>query len=266
MSVIDDLSPIRIAARRRWGIDSHGMNEAELSSEIPSPMVDRKRSRRAVVGSAFLVWLTTVLATVILFLRGRSFLESHAWASLLIVDFTWVFGSFLLLARDKITLQEAGISVPRQSISWLLNLAILLGVQLTGSAVLFAINAPDSFVSSFSFGQRLLWICGLAPISEEFFLRGWFQTAYMRAPAQGKAISGIVASAAFFAWMHLFVSTSPVRMVVTVAAAFLSGLVYARVRQASGSLLPSILMHAAFNVSGWLMARPLWILIAKIRG
>jgi hypothetical protein len=26
------------------------------------------------------------------------------------------------------------------------------------------------------------------------------------------------------------------------------------------------LMHAAFNISGWLMARPLWILIAKIRG
>ncbi len=68
------------------------------------------------VRSALLVWLTTVFATVVLFLLGKSFLESHTWASLLIVDFTWVFGSFLLLARDKITLQEAGVSVPRQSI------------------------------------------------------------------------------------------------------------------------------------------------------
>ena len=242
------------------------MNEAAFSSEIPSPTLGRKRSRRAVVRSAFLVWLTSVFATVILFLLSKSSFESHAWAQLLVVDVTWVFGSILLLTRDKITLQEAGVSTPTQPISWPLNLAILLGVQIAGSAVLFAVNAPDSFVSSFSFGQRLLWICGLAPISEELFLRGWFQTAYMRAPAQGKALSGIVASAAFFAWMHLFVSTSTVRIAVTFAGAFLSGLVFANVRQASGSLFPSILMHAAFNISGWLMARPLWILIAKIRG
>jgi membrane protease YdiL (CAAX protease family) len=208
----------------------------------------------------------SVLATVILFLLSKSSFERHAWVQFLIVDVTFVFGSILLLTRDKITLQEAGCSTPTQPISWLLNLAILSGVQIAGSVALFAMNAPDSFISSLSFGHRLLWICGLAPIAEEFFLRGWFQTAYMRALARGKAISGIVASAAFFAWMHLFVSTSPVRMVVTVASAFLSGLVYAKVRQASRSLFPSILMHAAFNISGWLMARPLWILIAKIRG
>ncbi len=109
------------------------------------------------MGSAFFLWLAAVFATVILFLLSKSFLDSHVWASLLIVDSTWVFGSFLLLARDKITLHEAGVSVPRRSISWSLNLTILLGVQLTASAVLFAMNAPDSFVSSFSFGQRLLW-------------------------------------------------------------------------------------------------------------
>jgi membrane protease YdiL (CAAX protease family) len=173
---------------------------------------------------------------------------------------------FFFLPVTRLLCRKPDAPLPTQPISWLLNLAILLGVQIAGSVVLFAVNAPDSSVSSLSFGQRLLWICALAPIAEEFFLRGWFQTAYMRAPARGKAISGMVASAAFFAWMHLFVSTSLVRMVVTVASAFLSGLVYAKVRQASRSLFPSILMHAAFNISGWLMARPLWILIAKIRG
>jgi membrane protease YdiL (CAAX protease family) len=241
------------------------MNEAEFFSETPLPTLGRKRSRRAVVRSAFLVWLTSVFATVILFLLSKSSFERHAWVQFLIVDVTFVFGSILLLTRDKITLQEAGCSTPTQPISWLLNLAILLGVQIAGSVVLFAMNAPDSSVSSLSFGQRLLWICGLAPIAEEFFLRGWFQTAYMRAPAEGKAVSGIVASAAFFALMHLFVGTSPVRIAVTFAGAFLSGLVYANVRQASGSLFPSILMHSAFNMSGWLMARPLWTVITKIR-
>lgn len=240
----------------------HGIVPADASSFSAA----RKSNRVAIVGWASLLWLTSVLAYGVLTILDKPLVHNHAWAELLVVDGTWVLGSFLLLARDQISWQAAGLCLPAQPISWPLNIAILVGVQLVGSTILFALKAPDSFVSSLSLGQRLLWICALVPASEEFFMRGWFQTAYTRAIGPAKASSAVIVSAAFFAGMHLFASTSPLRTAVTVFAAFLSGFVYARVRQESGSLLPAIVMHSAFNASGWLMAMPLWHLVSKIRG
>jgi membrane protease YdiL (CAAX protease family) len=236
------------------------------SADVSSSSLTRKSSRIAIVGWASLLWLTSVFAYGVLIILDKAFVHNHAWGELLVVNGTWVLGSFLLLARDQISWQAAGVCLPAQPISWPLNIAVLVGVQLVGSTILFALKAPDSFVSSLSPGQRLLWICALVPASEELFMRGWFQTAYARTIGPAKATSAVLVSAAFFAGMHLFASPSPMRTAVTVFAAFLSGLVYAQVRQASGSLLPAVVMHSAFNVSGWLMARPLWLLVSKIRG
>ena len=240
--------------------------QAVGSAEVSSGSVARKSSRIVVVGWACLLWFTSVFAYGLVSELDKAFVRNHAWGELLVVDGTWVLGSFLLLARGRISWQAAGVCLPVQPVSWLFNIAALVGVQLIGSTILFALKAPDSFVSSLSLGQRLLWTCALVPASEELFMRGWFQTAYTRAIGPAKAASAVLVSAAFFAGMHLFASTSPLRTAVTVFAAFLSGFVYARVRQASGSLLPAIVMHSAFNASGWLMATPLWLLVSKIRG
>jgi len=136
------------------------------------------------------------------------------WGELLVVDGTWVLGSFLLLARGRISWQAAGVCLPVQPVSWLFNIAALVGVQLIGSTILFALKAPDSFVSSLSLGQRLLWTCALVPASEELFMRGWFQTAYTRAIGPAKAASAVLVSAAFFARIPCH-SSPPVEIKLT---------------------------------------------------
>jgi membrane protease YdiL (CAAX protease family) len=139
-----------------------------------------------------------------------------------------------------------------------------VGLNIVASTVLFAAKAPDSMISSLSIGQKLLWLCIFAPLAEELFMRGWFQSTYLRVAGPAGATSAIVMSATLFAAMHVFVSTSWSRIIVTVVTAFLSELIYRRVRQASGSLLPAVVMHSVFNASGWLVAKPLWSLISRV--
>jgi len=218
-----------------------------------------------IVGWAFLVWFTAAFSAAIFAFLNKDF-DGHSWGTLLVLNSMLALGSGLLLVRDRITWKAAGICFPKRSISWPLSVAALVVVQLLGSSILFLLNAPDSFVSSLSIGQRLLWVCAVAPVTEEAFARGWFQGAYFRAVGSGRANSTLLASAAVFAGMHVLVSTSLLRTSVTVIAAFLSGIIYARVRQASGSLIPAVLMHSGFNLSGWIMAKPLWLLLSRGRG
>jgi hypothetical protein len=130
------------------------------SADVSSSSVARKSNRIAIVGWASLLWLTPVLAYGVLIILDEAFVHNHAWGELLVVDGTWVLGSFVFLARDQISLQAAGGCLPAQPISWPLNIAVLVGVQLVGSTILFALKAPDSFVSSLSLGQGC---CGYVP-------------------------------------------------------------------------------------------------------
>ena len=243
-----------------------------LMSELEAPSSAADSSSRhanqgvwGIVIWAFLVWFTSAFSAAIFAFLNKDF-DGHSWRTLLILNSMLAIGSGWLLVRDRISWKAAGICFPEGSISWLFNLALLVVVQLLGTCTLFLLRAPDSFVSSLSIGQRLLWVCALAPVTEEVFARGWFQTAFFRAVGSGRANSTLLASAAVFAGTHLFVSTSLLRTSVTVIAAFLSGIIFARVRQASGSLLTAVLMHSGFNLSGWIMAKPLGLLLLRIRG
>jgi membrane protease YdiL (CAAX protease family) len=220
--------------------------------------------RRIVIWS-FLVWFTSVFSAAIFAFLHKDF-NGRSLGTLLVLDTMLAMGSGLLLRRNRISWKAAGICLPEGSISWAFNLSALVVVQLLGSSILFLLKAPDSYPSSLSIGQRLLWMCAAAPVTEEIFSRGWFQTAYFRAVGTGRTNSTVLASAAVFAGMHVFVSASLLRTSVTVIAAFLSGIVFARVRQASGSLVPAVLLHSCFNLSGWIAAKPLGLLLSRIRG
>jgi membrane protease YdiL (CAAX protease family) len=218
------------------------------------------------VGSACLFWLAVIVAYAVLIVLDKPFVDKNAWTEPLVIDGAFLLGSALLLARDQISWKAAGVCLPLRPISWPLNIAFVIGVQLVSTAVLFFLKGPDTFLSSFTLVEKFLWLCVSAPISEEVFVRGWFQTAYTRATGTAKGTSPVIVSAVFFAGMHLLSSASLLRNVLTVFGAFLSGLVFAKVRRASGSLMPAIVMHSACNASGFLMAGPLWHLISKTRG
>jgi membrane protease YdiL (CAAX protease family) len=73
----------------------------------------------------------------------------------------------------------------------------------------------------------------------------------------------VLVSALFFGSMHIVLvkSMGPAAVPVILMAVFL-GLIAARYRERTGSLLPAIIVHALFNIGGML---PLWV-IQWLRG
>jgi membrane protease YdiL (CAAX protease family) len=63
----------------------------------------------------------------------------------------------------------------------------------------------------------------------------------------------VVLAALFFALMHLpliMLGVSPGALVILLPTAFLLGWIAGYVRERTGSVVPAILVHAVFNVSG----------------
>jgi membrane protease YdiL (CAAX protease family) len=116
--------------------------------------------------------------------------------------------------------------------------------------------------------QIVVFVWIYASICEELLTRGLLQTllggnARVGAGAPRTLSMPVIVSALFFGAMHLVLVKSmglaPVPVILVVV--FL-GLVAARYRERTGSLLPAIIVHALFNIGGML---PLWV-IQWLRG
>ena len=223
----------------------------------------RYHTRFAIAAWALITWMTANIAAILVGIIAKSSGAFHPWSEMFAFESTLAIGSVVLLRRDGITARVAGIGPGVHSFPWFRNLALLVGLNTTVNIFIFAVNAPDTTLSTLSAWQRVLWACIIAPCSEELFARGWFQTSYQNALGISRSHSAVLASATLFAVMHVSNSDSSLRTMATVAAAFLSGLIFARVRQVCGSLLPGVILHSVFNASGWLIAKPLWFFISK---
>ena len=234
------------------------MNAPHQTGDITASLLPsrstRTHTRGAIVGWALLVWFVADLPTDLIALLSKRFV----WTEYLIFDSILVAASLLLLRRDSTLPKDAGICLPYRSIKWAPNLVALVGLNTAASMILFAAHAPGTILNSLPLWKHLIVACFTAPIAEELFMRGWFQTAFLQATNMTRPVSAILASATLFAAMHSLVSLSLVRNLLTVIAAFLGGLVLGRVRQQSGSVIPAMFMHSIFNASGWLVAKPIW--------
>jgi membrane protease YdiL (CAAX protease family) len=116
--------------------------------------------------------------------------------------------------------------------------------------------------------QIVVFVWIYASICEETLTRGLLQTLLKGDARVGAAATRwlsmpVIVSALFFGAMHLVLvkSMGPSAVPVILLAVFL-GLVAARYRERTGSLLPAIIVHALFNIGGTL---PLWV-IQWLRG
>jgi membrane protease YdiL (CAAX protease family) len=116
--------------------------------------------------------------------------------------------------------------------------------------------------------QCVVFVWVYASISEELLTRGLLQTLLSgnsrgAAPAPRRLSMPVLVSGLFFGSMHigLVKSMGPAAVPVILLAVFL-GLIAARYRERTGSLLPAIIVHALFNIGGML---PLWV-IQWLRG
>ncbi len=145
---------------------------------------------------------------------------------------------YLLYKKNfKATLQELGVPCPssRLVIYACLGLVASIVVGTVIEPVLFFLNINDLWKVSEKVLEAPQYIAMLLfivpPISEELFFRGFLM----------KRI-GILGSTVIFALAHFFYGS-----VANIVFTFFVGLVFAYLYKKSGSLLPGILAHAAYN-------------------
>lgn len=110
-----------------------------------------------------------------------------------------------------------------------------------------------------SFGQIVLLVWILASVSEEVLVRGYVQSYLEPLSHIGFNVFNfrvslpVLVSALFFAAMHLILLTTgtPFRVIyIVIVFAFFLGLIAARQREKTRSVLPPIVTHLSFNVGG----------------
>ncbi len=168
---------------------------------------------------------------------------------------------------DGMAPDDAGIKTPDTRFLTFGSVVAVVLVSVVATFVLLAGRFPPLYRSEpHPLLNEVFWIGAFCPVAEELFFRGWFQTAVKRALGNApKQI--IVISATVFALMHIFwiVRGAPASTTcVVVLAAFVTGLFFARSREQSGSILPPILLHSLYNLTGvligvglrWMIAAP----------
>jgi membrane protease YdiL (CAAX protease family) len=147
---------------------------------------------------------------------------------------------------------------------WILPTAVLS----IASAVAPHAGPPPGPASELTKLQIVVFVWVYASIAEELLTRGLLQTLLswntrFAAVVICRLSMPVLVSGLFFGAMHLvlFKSMGPAAVPVILLAVFL-GLVAARYRERTGSLLPAIIIHVLFNAGGTL---PLWA-IQWLRG
>jgi membrane protease YdiL (CAAX protease family) len=211
------------------------------------------------------VYLAAMYATKLVGVSLASFLPTsfvtHTVMFVLSVAAMWLLSKGRL---DLYGITRGTYKFSPRIMMWVLPMAVLsLASTLAspggrGTGGPFELTKPQIIV--------FVWI--YASISEELLTRGLLQTllsgnSRVGAGAPRKLSMPVIVSALFFGAMHLGLVKlmGPAAVPVILLAVFL-GLVAARYRERTGSLLPAIIVHALFNIGGTL---PLWV-IQWLRG
>jgi membrane protease YdiL (CAAX protease family) len=170
----------------------------------------------------------------------------------------------LVVMRTRLGLSPGDFGFTRGSFRWTPGIFLWVLPTALMSALSLAVPhgaEPSGPAASFSALQIVLFVWIYATVAEETLTRGLLQTLVARkreSPTRHRWLGEpVIVSGVFFGAMHLVLirSMGAAAVVPIVLATFL-GIVAARYRQSTGSLLPAILVHALFNIGGTL---PLWI-------
>jgi len=135
---------------------------------------------------------------------------------------------------------------------------LLLGAAGTGVILAFGLRGMRG-LAAYGLPGIVLWIWVIAPIVEEVFCRGWFQSLVAGAGESDlhheRSRTAVIWSTALFGAMHLvllFAGIDIATVVVIVLSVTALGYVCATARARTGSLCPAIAAHVMFNIGGML--------------
>jgi membrane protease YdiL (CAAX protease family) len=215
-----------------------------------------------VVGMAVVVWLLSNALAVLVYSFDKH-AHPHPGIDELVFHGAELVVSLLLLRWYNLGWVDAGFQSPSHSIRWFSSIALVVLLNLALAGIMRLFHAPDTH-TAFSPLEKLLLLCGYVPIAEESFFRGWFQAALLQRAGETRAIFAMMGSSILFAATHVFVGGGLIGTTATVIGAFLMGLIAARLRHKSQSLLPAIGVHVVYNITGLFLVTPIYSLLANI--
>lgn len=163
----------------------------------------------------------------------------------------------LLLSKGKIS--EYGFKITDNlRLKQTIIVGFVAGLIITGSALVLPINAPPG-VEDFSFLQAVIFVWIYASIAEEVLTRGLI-FGYL-SPLKGYSFLilklrislPVLVAALFFGTMHLgllMTGLDSFSVWVIVVSGFIMGVIAGYYREKTESIIPAIIVHMLFNISG----------------
>jgi len=147
---------------------------------------------------------------------------------------------------------------------WVLPTAILTIMQLAASR-----GRPSNDPHQLGPVQTVLRVWIVASIAEEVLTRGLIQRLLAPLSTTGFRVAGelvsvsVLVAALAFAGLHLvLVRKMGAKAAPVIVLAFLLGCVAGVYRQATGSLIPAVIVHMLFNIGGTI---PMWLAPRRAR-
>ncbi len=199
--------------------------------------------------------------------------ESFTWVSAALQSLSMLIVSLLIIfIISKGNLSVYGFTTGQNVryfkiivVSFIASIIIIIvtGVIATLLQRLYPVEGGEHFARTYSFVETVIFVWILASVSEEVFVRGLIQGYLMPLKKHGFALGKkhisvpVIVSALFFGAMHLRLVRTGMNTYM-VGAVFVStcvmGLIAAYFREKTESLIPAIMVHMIFNITGTVLS------------
>jgi len=172
--------------------------------------------------------------------------SSPVWVNQAVLKGSIIVLSLAAMTALRLGRKESGFAMP--SAPWRLKAALGLAVGAGATwSLLLTGSPPNPVVAGMSAGAVVLWVFLFSSISEEVLCRGLLQSMLAEVDAR------IAISALFFGAMHLSLflrGAAASTVLILVFWTSVLGWLAALLRDRTGSLLPPVITHIAFNFGG----------------
>lgn len=208
----------------------------------------------------FVFVLSIVGASSIQIFGGPEVFKNYPWLQAVGPNSIMLIASLGIMMLSSQRWGDWGLQLPR-SFSWPTLVATSLGVATACAAIMNIVIKDEcmEFIKQLSFVQVVLVVFIYAPLCEELFCRGLLFKLVSSGYERVKLMSApVLFPAIFFAATHLIVKSQGISWLyvgLIVGYAFVCGLVTGYYRALTASVVPSIVAHSLFNITGYIFYR-----------
>jgi hypothetical protein len=218
-------------------------------------------SHKIGVGSAVLRIIAGILLGLVVIFLSSIVVASSGDSNLMHLSM-FVFSFILILILSKGKIKEYGFKISGDLRLKQTKIVGFIAGLIVTSYVLYLPVKPPPGTEDFTFLQVVILIWIYASICEEVLTRGLIQGYLSPLSPYGFSIFGlrislpVLFAALFFGAMHIALLTTGLdsfSVWAIVISAFIMGIIAGYYREKTESLIPAILIHMLFNISGSIM-------------